>query len=203
MLLFTRVLVVMKAIQVLMTCNMSRGDRPCVQLEIATTHLSLLFNGNRLSHPFCVTTESPITSLFCSYNLLGKVTLQWVSTKACMLHLPNSFVHVAQRIHCLNCHVHMHLGESFWRSIKGVREIKRRLNDFTGFLGSGSSCCVVLDTSSDQVLNDLGALVGDPGGVQEAPAWYVLGCNFPQDHPKAVHVNLRHHTAQITGASQA
>ena len=128
-------------------------------------------------------------------------------------------------ISCVNrCHYNMafmvtiivwHL---FWRGIKGVREIKRRLNDSAGFLGGGASCCIILYTSSDQVFDDLGALVGNPGGVQEAPAGDLLRRNLPQHHPKAVHVhlrhmiiiiislgilNLRHDTAQVTGGSPA
>ena len=68
------------------------------------------------------------------------------------------------------------------------------LDDSASFLGARPACSFFLKASSNQVLNDLRALLWDFGGAQEAPAGHVLGCNLPQHNAKAEHVDLHNIT---------
>ena len=72
--------------------------------------------------------------------------------------------------------------------------MERGLDDSASFLGAGPACSFFLKASSNQVLNDLRALLWDFGGAQEAPARHVLGRNLPQHDAKAEHVNLHNIT---------
>ncbi len=68
------------------------------------------------------------------------------------------------------------------------------LDDSASFLGARPACSFFLKASSNQVLNDLRALLWDFGGAQEAPAGHVLGCNLPQHNAKAEHGDLHNIT---------
>lgn len=72
--------------------------------------------------------------------------------------------------------------------------MERGLDDSACFLGTWPACSFFLEASSNQVLDDLRALLWDFGGAQEAPAGHVLGRNLPQHDAKAEHVNLHNNT---------